>query len=322
MTSNRIGEKPALQMITEAQHGGLSQPEKLSQEFLWENPKVFSFTIRRHGEVSMSPVAGRNKGILLGEAYRDTKKIAEEFVQQTKLANASMTLNESPSCFSKGKRKKPISHDVRMRRASVTASVWEKAVFGKLAPPVTTAETGEKMSSVRRRDNRLGDLFESCANAEQAQKIGDFFKLRSALYCEEQGISNTDFWSDFVKGELPKNLFTALDVAGGSDSRMLASNLTKFLKQESLSEEHTTKQIGIAITHSETIESFLFHLGQFLKEGEDSVALSSYFEDPKVQYNEGFDIHTSQKGDSKLFLPSGDHVAFNLDALDVYINRE
>ncbi len=294
---------------------GEQQEAKESTEALWKDPERLTLSVRRHGKTDMQrgiPL----RGVLESDAIKQVEEVARIWASHSP-KGANISLYESPSFVVTGEREFPKPHPLKPQRASITASIYESAIFGELAPS-RIGTSGMRESRRRIRDSRLGDLFEYTTHPEN---LPTFFQLRT----EEYGNDLPRFWKDYIAGKLKPELEQALIDCGGSDSRGLAENFSSFIldmgpKIPSKEKEakELTKQVIVAITHSEVLESFVHYLGRFSEEEKVSNIPNS-LKDYKVAYNEGFDIHLDANNEAVIVFPKGERVEIKIDKFLKYL---
>lgn len=284
-------------------------PEEI--EALWRDKEVVSLSLRRHSRYDTERGSAK-VGSLTIPGIEEAKRAAKNWSEKLS-KDAGVTIYESPSFLIAGEREKPVPHKLKPRRATITASLYEKEIFGKLAPAKIDEKSGMLQSTRRKQADLLGDPMERITTREQGAKIPVFFKTRAEIY----GKDMQRFWHDFSHGRLDPRVEEALKACGGSDSLDLAANLTEFISGAGKKESFDKKNVILGLTHGETMESFLYQLGEFLKtkgrkaEGIDETSFS---------YNEGFDIHLDGAGNLTVALPSGKNFEVNLSEFKKYIH--
>jgi len=260
---------------------------------LWRNIDVISVSFRRHsrydyagGKPSLDDPEARPKGSLTKQGIELAREQAKKW-KESLPADSNITIFESPSYMVAGERQTPETHLLLPSRARQTASIYEKEIFGDLAPTETVDDSLNPIQSQRRkRAYLLGDFMENVTE-DGAKFIKDFFKIRSEVY----GSDMHKFWEDYTKNILDSRVQDALEKCGASTSKDLASNLIEFLKKISEeTEADDKKRIDLALTHGETMESFLYHVSRFLIENEQTED-ATILENVSFGYNEGLDVH-------------------------------
>ncbi|MCK5490487.1 MAG: hypothetical protein KAI67_01455 [Candidatus Pacebacteria bacterium] len=194
--------------------------------------------------------------------------------------------------------------EIKPQRAMMTGLSYEERIFGGLAPgkgamhhdglanwdvpdPVLSRNK-LKTTSVSK---RLGDFMENvdCEDKSQLGRlIGEFHKLKGELYSNSE-----EFWTAFIRNELPEELLKSLKACNGSTSLDLTRNMIDFISEKKEKTAEEKKEIVLAITHGETMDSFLHYLGLFLEtKGETDHGLDEIL----FGYNEGFDAHIDSEG--------------------------
>jgi len=284
----------------------LTHERRLEQvEQLWSDPNVHSYSLRRHSNYERDPSTGM-RGALNREGIDDARAAASTW--HTNLPEgSSVSIFQSPSY----QTAKEITdedtsevHEVRPMRATITASLYEKELFG------------DQKLNRRTTDPRLGDFFETATSGEG---VAAFFKAVREHY----GKLTPKFWKDYVERTLHGDVRESLLNAGGKDSVGLAENVTEWLEETATqhSDEKSTdqKEIGLAVTHGETIYSFLHHASQFLEQsglaGPETIAA---FRDFDPGYNEGMDVHVA--ADEVTVVVANKHIAaFKLPEFKKYL---
>lgn len=254
-----------------------NRPENIEQidpERLWENPDVITISFRRH---SAYDYYGKEVpiGSLTKKGIELARVAAKDWISQIP-ENSNVTIYESPSYEVAGKREFPELHDVLPRRATITASIYEKEVFGNLAKSTQDEETGLLQSTRRKQSGLLGDFFEQ---ADNDQEIENFFQVQEQVYGDDK-----KFWEDYYRNQLDEDVEEALKKAKGSTSSDEAANVKKFITQIVGSKIEGKKNINLAVTHGEVMTSFLSSVFQRL-------GLEVPITDIEFDYNLGFDIH-------------------------------
>jgi len=298
--------EPASSVDNETSHN--ESPPRLESlkevEGLWQDKAVNSYTIRRHSDYERIPESGM-RGALNREGIDLARASAKEWV--SKLPNdATVSIYQSPSYQYAKTVSNPLSgetRDVLPARATITASLYEKELYGNQKP-------GRRMT-----ERRLGDFFEEATSKEGVQ---NFFKSLGEHY----GKLTPKFWKDYVQMKIHPEVNVALLDAGGHDSLQLANNVVDWLEESSSGDEEVeSKKIGLGLTHGETIHSFLHHLSHYLESSDiadpETIEVFRNF-DP--HYNEGIDVHIS---DDKITVVVADKhaVAFPLDDFKKHLSE-
>lgn len=284
-------------------------PEEV--EALWEDKKIVSLSFRRHGRYDTE--RGSEKvGSLTVPGIEEAGRAARNWSGNLP-KDVRVTIHESPSFLIAGERQYPTPHKVKPRRATITASLYEKEIFGKLAPAKIDEKSGMLQSTRRKQTDLLGDLMEHITTREQEARISAFFETRAEIY----GKDMERFWHDFSHGRLDPRLQEALKACGGSDSLDLATNLTEFISGAGKAESADKKNVILGLTHGETMESFLYQLGEFFKtKGHEAEGLG----ETSFSYNEGFDVHIDGAGNLVVVLPGGKNFGVNLHEFREYLD--
>lgn len=290
---------------------------KNTGEVLLNNPDIISFIIRRH--------SNRTGGVINSKGLQNAKVVAGNWAQKVKdIPNAEVAFYESPSYMVTESGKRPV-------RASITASLYEQAYTGTLAP-ARKGENGEPLPGIRTRDSRLGDLFEAGQNSDP---FPAFFQAIGREY----GGMTPNFWHAYITDSLPPYIQAAAQACHGWDSLRLAENMTDFLdeREKELRQKSLIpsphKEVVLPITHGETMDAFLYHTSGFLKQKqtterqpqedwnlspEDLEARSIQF----LSYNQGFDAHIDGQRKMTLEFADGEKVRFNLDDFKGYLSQQ
>lgn len=284
----------------------LTHEHRLQQvEHLWDDPNIHSFSFRRHSNYERDPSSGM-RGALNREGIDDAKVAANTW--NTNLPEgASVSIFQSPS-YQMAKelvdKETGEAREVRPMRATITASLYEKELFG------------DQKLDRRATDARLGDFFETATSREG---VATFFKAVGEHY----GKLTPKFWKDYVERTLHGDVRESLLDAGGKDSVGLAKNVTEWLEETTTQNggERTAdqKEVGLAVTHGETIYSFLHHASHYLEQSDlaDPETLAA-FRDFDPDYNEGMDVHVAD--DEVTVVVANKHVAaFKLPEFKKYL---
>jgi hypothetical protein len=271
-----------------------THPEDIetSIEKMWEDTELTTIAFRRHGQWGH----GADEvpaGALTAQGIKSSKEQAA-ILQKRIPEEAQVQFYESPSHIPAiMKTSEGIPKDISPQRARITASIYEQAISGRLAPAmvedgkILRDYTGNPVSSVRHESASLGDLFEA-TDEERAALIPDFFALKEKLYPE----NDTKFWDDFVQNRLPEELQISLEKAGGSNALDLASNVSYFINQIATQDTRLEKNVALAITHGETMDSFLQQIRDFLQTQEENEAEQVVSD---LDFDEGFTVHAGQE---------------------------
>jgi broad specificity phosphatase PhoE len=284
----------------------LTHEQRLEQvEQLWSDPNIHSFSLRRHSNYERDPSTGM-RGALNREGIDDARVAANTW--HTNLPEgASVSIFQSPS-YQMAKevtdQETGEAREVRPMRATITASLYEKELFG------------DQKLDRRTTDPRLGDFFETATSGEG---VATFFKAVGEHY----GKLTPKFWKDYVERKLHSDVRESLLNAGGKDSVGLAGNVTAWLEdttaQQSNEESAGQKEVGLAVTHGETIYSFLHHASHYLEQsGLADPETVAAFRDFDPGYNEGMDVHVA--ADEVTVVVANKHVAaFKLPEFKKYL---
>jgi hypothetical protein len=283
----------------------LSNEQRLEQvEQLWNDPNIHSFSLRRHSNYERDPSTGM-RGALNREGIDDARVAASTWHANLP-DNASVSIFQSPSYQAAKEitdKDTGEAREVRPMRATITASLYEKELFG------------DQKLDRRTTDPRLGDFFETATSGEG---VASFFKAVGEHY----GKLTPKFWKDYVERTLHSDVRETLLSAGGKDSVGLAENVTEWLEETTTqqNEENTDqKEVGLAVTHGETIYSFLHHASQYLEQsGLTDPETVVAFRDFDPAYNEGMDVHVAS--DEVTVVVANKHVAaFKLPEFKKYL---
>src|SRR3989338_2600154 len=290
------------------------------REKWWSDKGVVSLSFRRHSRYDYG-----GEKIPAGSLTSEGITLAREEARKWKEAlpdDAKVTIFESPSFIPAGMREKPEPHMLMPSRARQTASIYEKEVFGDLAPAEEGDDPLYKMQSTRRKlASNLGDFMEHVTE-EEAAFIPAFFKTRKEVYGDDIG----KFWEDFTAGTLEPRVQEALEKCGGDGSRELAENLAAFIREATDGKREDSagvlkeKTVNLAGTHGETMESFIHYVRQFLiaedRQGDaDAISAGTDF-----GYNKGFDAHVKN---GELFIEGGREIVKvgDIDAFLEYLKK-
>lgn len=294
----------------------MKESPREKNERLWKNPEMVTVSFRRHSKYDSSPDAAL-RGALSQEGIELARQAAKAWADHAKLVGVQrVSVYESPSSMALVKGTGESTKKVFPARARITASTYEKAIFGNLAAAHRN-EKGEMQSDRRKREELLGDLMETATNFKA---IPDFFKARAIAY----GKDMERFWHDYATGHLDPAVQSALEACGASTGPELAKRFTQFLSEvKSQAPEEDTgqqaKQVGIAITHGETMESFLYTVDQFRKAHGDK---GENLYRGMMAYNEGFDAHLGKDGKLTIVLDNTDPITVDLVELQKFLTRE
>lgn len=296
--------------ILEQQHVGASEQlnngellERVQQ--LWNDHSIHSFSLRRHSNYERDPSTGM-RGALNREGIDDAREAASTWHSSVP-ENANTTIYQSPS-YQVAKELTDETtgetREVRPMRATITASLYEKELFG-------SQEVGR-----RKTEQRLGDFFETATSGEGVAK---FFKAVGEHY----GKLTPQFWKDYTERKLPDEVREAMLDAGGQDSVDLAKNVTEWIEETAVpktaEQTDSHKEVGLAVTHGETIYSFLHHASHYLEQaGLTDAETIAAFRDFDPSYNEGMDVHVA--ADEVTVVMANKHVvAFRLPEFKKYL---
>lgn len=208
----------------------------------------------------------------------------------------------------------------RVRDVDETEASYWRLASDDLSPRLQEAlEGGTRPESVntRRLDQRLGDIFEYTTE-EESQHIGKFFGTLSKTY--DGGMGNPDFWPDFIRGNLPKELNDAYLAAGGDmaveKAALALEVIGDFLKKP----EGDKKEVALLLSHEEVIGSLAYQIQEYLRDrrladDETIAALDAN----KFSYNEGFDIHVDNNGKATFEIIGFELKDIDLEDLKQYI---
>ncbi len=290
------------------------ESEKYNRE-LWENPEILTLSIRRHTEYDPKGGDGADSRPL-GSISPKGKEMAKEAAKEWKERlpkGAHVDMWESPSVFFAGLRdtkdggKKPLLP----ARSRQTASLYEKEVFGKLAPAKKT-EMGPQ-SVRRKRADLMGDFTETATDLD---KIPAFFKAKAAAYRGD----NERFARDYARNELPEEVHKALKDFGGSDSVDHTQHVIEFLESFiQQNDDRDEKTIGLVISHSDLLESFSYFVERFVAEQQGEP--SGEVEPTSFELNEGIDIHIDSENNIVVEL-QGREIRFNIDEFKQFISEQ
>ena len=283
----------------------LEEREQLNE--YWKNKEIKSFSFRRHSEwgYGTEEYKGLDLGFLTKEGYKMADERAVSWGNKMKVLNEKLngevefSIQQSPSFIPsfnpehlEDGTENPeydarFPKEIKPKRAEMTGFSYEERIFGGLAPSKTEPILESKQLRTNSRSKRLGDFMEnvSCKDESQLGRlIGEFHQLKGELYPDPE-----EFWIAFIKNELPSELLDALKACNGSTSLDLTRNMIDFIsdKKEKTTEEK--KEIILAVTHGETMDSFLHFLGKFLEEKKDMK--NHGLDEILFDYNEGFDAH-------------------------------
>ena len=316
-------------------------------ESLMKDPSVKTVSIRRHGPYNRGGAEG--EGHLRGQlterdgSFESVNAAAETWVNSLP-AEVEVEVIASPTGMPstlvglevKDPSVKEVEEGERRinpRRASATSALYAAklrdrfgAEFGGHLASADMKEQGvaarealglEEPANARQHDKRLGDIFEY-TTAEESQYIGKFFATLSKTY--EGGMGNKNFWPDFIRGNLPKELNDAYLAAGG-DTAIEKSALALEVIQDHLENPRSDKkEVALLVSHEEVIGSLAYQLQEYLDDNgladdETIAALDAN----KFGYNEGFDIHVGSEGTATIEIAGKELKDIDLNDLKQYI---
>lgn len=282
------GEQPTQKAIE-----GVGQTDILKEvEGLWQDPTIVSYSLRRHGNYERNPDSGM-RGALHAEGIAEARERTQDWTSSLP-DGAEVTIFESPSHMTAKHLEDPETGEqrpVNTQRARITASLYETALFGRQEP-------GRRVT-----EPLLGDFLETATTPEE---VGAFYAEIGKTY----GKLTPEFWEHYVRGELAPEITKALERAGGVPSQQLAANLITWLEKSPLpaSNETPTKQVGLAVTHGETIHAFLYQLSHYLEQtGQAEPEVVQAFRQHDPDYHEGMDLHVA--GDQVTIVVANQHTA-------------
>ena len=279
-------QKPIEQPLVKEQ----ADPEAYEQiEALWNDPEIVSYSLRRHGNYERDRTSTM-RGSLTPESIQEVKAHAQDWVTRLP-GQTEVEIYQSPS-FMPVKRtdqKTGEEKTIRPMRATITASLYEKAVFGDLKAVRT--ESGEVVSARRVTEPRLGDFLESSTDAEG---IGHFYDVLGETY---KGLTS-EFWDDYTHDTLDPKVAEAIKDCSGTDSMGLAKNVATFIEdthaKASTAQDSKNKHAVLAVTHGESMRSFTYFIGKYLEHTKTAnEATVDAFRNQDFSYNEGVDIHVT-----------------------------
>lgn len=286
-------------------------------EKLWKNPKIRTVSFRRHSKYD-SAFDAPLRGALSSEGIKLAREAAARWAEKAQGAGAEeIEIYESPSSMPMMQGKGESARQIFPARARITASTYEQAIFGNLAPAHHN-DRGEPQSNRRKREDLLGDLMET---ATDVKAIPAYFKARDKIY----GKDVERFWHDYVNDHLEPSVQAALDACGASTSLDLTKHVTKFISgietADGEDESRTKKKKAvIAVTHGETMESFLHAVDQFRKTQGKEVVNELFT--GMIAYNTGFDAHIDANGELYVARDGVDPVKINLAEFNAFLDAE
>jgi hypothetical protein len=272
---------------------------------LWNDHNIHSFSLRRHSNYERDPSTGM-RGALNREGIDDARTAASTWHASVP-ENANTTIFQSPSYQAAKELTDEATgetREVRPMRATITASLYEKELFG-------SQQVGRRQT-----EPRLGDFFETATSGEGVSK---FFKTIGEHY----GKLTPQFWKDYTERNLPDEVRAAMLDAGGQDSVDLAKNVTEWIEETAAptaaEQPDSHKEVGLAVTHGETIYSFLHHASHYLEQaGLTDAETIAAFRDFDPNYNEGMDVHVA--ADEVTVVMANSHAAaFKLPEFKKYL---
>lgn len=316
-------------------------------ESLMKDPSVKTVSIRRHGPYNRGAKDG--EGQLRGQltqrdgSFESVNAAADEWVQSLP-DDVDVEIIASPtgmpSTLVGNEVKDPSVEEVEEaerrinpRRASVTSALYAEKLrgrfgteFGGYLASDDMSEQGraarealelDEPSSPRQLDQRLGDIFEY-TNAEQSQHIGKFFGTLSKTY--DGGMGNPNFWPDFIRGNLPKELNDAYLAAGGESAVKKSARALEVIEDYLEKPEADKKEVALLVSHEEVIGSLAYQIQEYLSDNgrADDVTISA-LDANKFSYNEGFDIHADTEGTATIEIAGQELEGIDLDDLKRYI---
>jgi len=297
---------PSEQSSTDQEWPGVKQSELLDEsERLWHDLNVVSVSVIRHSQWLRNPNWGARFGSLSPEGVEMARESAKEWASRLP-ETAEVSLYESPS-FVPAEQKtatgetKPITP----MRASMTASLYEREVFGNMEPGKKD-EFGMAQAARRTRDPRLSDFMGS----KRGGDTEDFTGMR--IISEVYGGVNENFWRDFYTlVGADSRVEEAIKQSGGTDYLGLAENMTEFitdsvtdLQEKSITVDRMCKEVALAVCHGETIRAFTHFLSEYLRSQGDLEAANLIHErgETEPEYTSGFDAHFDPRADKLIVI--------------------
>jgi broad specificity phosphatase PhoE len=267
-----------------------SNPEILQQvEALWNDPSIVSYSLRRHGNYERDRNSNM-RGSLTPESIQEVKEHAQTWANRVP-EESEVAIYQSPS-FMPAKQVNKLTGEekvIKPMRATITASLYERAIFGNLK--ATKNEAGEGVSARRTTESRLGDFLETATSAEG---VGRFYEVLGETY---RGLSG-EFWGDYIHDTLDPRVDEAIRNCGGKDSIGLAENVATFIEETHTdhiaTKEDESKRAILAVTHGESMRAFTYFVGKYLESTHTADAETiQAFHEQDYGYNEGIDVHVT-----------------------------
>ena len=317
-----------------------------NNEALMHDPSVKTISIRRHGAYNRGAAEGKEhlKGQLTKQdrSFEGVNEVAEEWVDSLPdevdveiIASPTFMPAERPVPNEAQKRHPDAVAKITPRRASVTSSLYAAKLrerfgdeFGGYLATEDLSERGQEVrealgleepENARQLDQRLGDIFEY-TTAEESAHIGKFFKTLGATY--EGGMGNKNFWPDFIRGNLPKELNDAYLAAGG-DTAVEKAGLALEVIEDYLDKdksEDDKKQVALLVSHEEVIGSLAYQIQEYVKDkglADDEVVAA--LDANKFGYNQGFDMHVNSEGQATFEIAGQELKDIDLNDLKQYV---
>ncbi|MFH1712431.1 MAG: hypothetical protein ABH846_04320 [Patescibacteria group bacterium] len=286
------------------------EAEDTSRE-LWNDTDYISLSLRRHGPWSTKKEMW---GALTPEGIKTSRQVAQEWAKQLP-EDCEVSIYESPSAMPAVRENKTTGETkvLMPKRATITASLYEKAVFGDLTGVEVHQPTGEKQSKRRKRRDILGDFLHDVTDVQQ---LPDFLQLVIAKY----GDVGKNFFDALITDTLVPEVEKMMNEMHGSNSKEMAQRIVQFLLDvKTEHQEKEEKQTAIGLTHEETLGSFLFQLDKFLEsQNVDRKMRTGHF-----AYNEGMDLHIEKDGETLVIAkPNEKPLSINLKEFNDFLSRE
>lgn len=328
---------------------GLLGDETEAQEALMHDPSITTISFRRHGSYNRGMAEGESqlKGQLTKQdgSFEGVNEVASQWVDSLPdevdveiIASPTGMPAERPVPEAAQERHPNATTRIEPRRASVTSALYAAKLrerFGadyggylandnlSEAGQVARAEAGhDEPDNPRHLDQRLGDIFEYTTPEESAH-IPNFFKTLGATY--EGGMGNKNFWPDFIRGNLPRELNDAYLAAGG-DTAVEKANMALEVMEDYLDQEKPTddkKQVALLVSHEEVIGSLAYQIQEYVRErglADDKTVAA--LEANKFSYNQGFDVHVNSEGRATFDIAGQELSNIDLEDLKQYITEK
>lgn len=287
-------------------------------EALMNDPSVVTVSFRRHGAYERGDTEGKEqlKGQLTSETFGGVREAAKDWVNSLPddvdiqiIASPTFMPAERPVSEEVQERHPGATTRIEPRRASVTSALYADELrnrygkeFGGYLASEDMSELGQTVraaadlpepENARRLDQRLGDIFEFTTK-EESQHIPEFFKtLAQSQY---KGM-RPEFWHDFIRGTLPKELNDIYLKAGG-DSAVEKADLALSVVADALAKPRANKkEVDLLVSHEEVIGSLAYQVLEYVRDNNlaDEAAIAQ-MDANKFSYNQGFDIHVNNQG--------------------------